>query len=42
MHVFDYIAHTEYNTILNFEREFKCKIVLEGKDDMPLTDYTIS
>ncbi len=42
MHVFDYIAHTEYNTILQFERDFKCKIILEGKDDLPLTEYVIS
>ena len=41
MQVFDYISHTEYNTILQFERDFKCKITLEGKDDMPLAEYKI-
>jgi ribonuclease G len=39
--VFDYIAHTEYNTILQFERDFKCKITLEGKEDMILTEHKI-
>lgn len=39
--VFDYISHTEYNTIFQFERDFKCKIILEGTEDMPLTEYKI-
>ncbi len=41
MPVFDYMVHTEYNSILQFERDFKSHITLEGKEDMPLNEYVI-
>ncbi len=41
MKVFEYITNIEYNTILTFERDFKCKIVAEGREEVPLTEYEI-
>ncbi len=39
--IFDYIARTEYNTVLNFEKELASKITLESEQSLPIGSFTI-
>lgn len=39
--IFDYISRTEYNTILNFEKELGGKITLESDVTLPIGSFTI-
>ncbi len=39
--VFEYISNTEYDTLLNFEKLYDCKIVLESEKNLTIASFRI-
>lgn len=40
--IFEYIIHVEYNSILQFEKDFECKITLVEDDQCPVEEFILS
>ncbi|MCF7900147.1 ribonuclease E/G, partial [Candidatus Babeliales bacterium] len=40
--VFDYISNTEYNSLFDFEKEYKCKIILESDKALEISQFKIA